>query len=168
MKLFHINTDCPHNPHRPMQVGDQLHIGNSVNPYFAQIEKSATRVGSGINQSDALRHYSMMLREFVFENVRAETYPELPSRMRGLWLAASFKVATSWLTRIPHHGQKRIVELELLEGKLHESNEEHLSNDLLNAAEHRKMAEAYWRGTKGNGRAEILVEGQLRVLFIHA
>ncbi|HFF2827990.1 TPA: DUF2441 domain-containing protein [Stenotrophomonas maltophilia] len=110
-----------------------------------------------------MRSAAVMLRELAFENLRARMYSVLPSRTSCIWLCDSEESAKYWIKRIPHTGNKRVLEVEILEGEPHRSYEQHLTNKFENIKELEVRAHEYWSG-RGSGQCEILFQGVLRVL----
>lgn len=168
MKYYHIYTDAEHNIDFPHLVeGITLEIGDNHNPYSFRNKNSATRVAPGISNQDITSSYISMLRESVFENVRLTEFPELPSRKNCLWVTDDIEVAKYWVKRIPHSGNKKIFELELAEGNVHETWEGHLTNHMENIAELEQRAFSYWRGEKPKdipGQREIVLQGTIKIL----
>ncbi|WP_425490125.1 DUF2441 domain-containing protein [Dyella telluris] len=109
-----------------------------------------------------------MLREVVFEQVRSVSFPKSPSRTTCLWVSRSIEDARYWLERIPHSGEKRIYELKLEDGVIHEAHEGHLSEESENIQELEGRAFQYWSGARAaTGGRELLCGGKLTVLKRH-
>jgi hypothetical protein len=108
---------------------------------------------------DALTEYLNWIRETVFEEIRKEHFPHLPSRQRCLWLVPhDSQAARYWFQRLEQKG--RLLEVRAT-GKLFRANEAYLraATTKLNAV--RGDAFRYWAGGSGiDGHAdELLFEG---------
>jgi hypothetical protein len=166
--FYHIQTSAAHTEGlRPFVVGQTQTIGGGHNPYYSSIRISATRQRADVSSTDVLRHYAVMLRESVFENIRLKNYASLPSRNQCIWLTDSLPSARYWMGRIPHHGEKRLLEVAALDGMFHQANEGHLTNGHENIDEIEQRAHQYWKGEPGTGRSEILFVGKLTVIREH-
>lgn len=160
MKYFHIDTQSQHRIQwSQFRLGEELSVGHTINPIYTNWKNSATRAQHGLTTEDVNRSVAVMLRELVFENVRAKEFPTLPSRTNCIWLLDSETAIEYWLHRIPHHGEKRVLEIEILDGVLHKAYEEHLTNNLENISELEARAHKYWSG-KGSGQSETLFQGR--------
>lgn len=144
-------------------MGEAVTVGDKINPIYTNWMNSATRVGAGIEGRDVMQSAAVMLRELAFENLRSRMYSALPSRTSCIWLCDSEESAEYWIERIPHVGEKRILEVEILQGKPHTAYEQHLTNQLENIRELEARAHEYWSG-RGSGQREILFQGLLRVV----
>ncbi|MET3148050.1 DUF2441 domain-containing protein [Xanthomonas phaseoli] len=163
MKYFHIDTDSQHRANwKPLCVHQEFNAGKNLNPIFSNWIKSATRIEDNITETDVKINFSIMLRESVFENIRLVKNPDLPSRKNCIWLCDSEAHARDWLSRIPHNGMRRMLELEQLDGSLHKVYEQHLTNNPENIIELEERATNYWSG-HGFGRYELLATGHFRV-----
>lgn len=163
MKYFHIDTESHHRTRwSKFRTGEEYVVGDKINPIYTNWKNSATREGGGITGRDVYQSVSVMLRELAFENLRARAYPTLPSRTSCIWLCDSEEYATYWLTRLPHSGSKRILEVEVLEGLTHKAYEQHLTNNLENINELEVRARNYWLG-HGSGNYEILFQGVMHI-----
>lgn len=168
--LYHIFSHAYHHRYDQPKIDEIIKTSDEFNPYFRTIENSATEPCNEVSQRDVSIHYVKMLREYVFENVRCSFYPHLPSRFRCLWFAKSLEDAQYWLSRIPHHGEKVILEVAPQDGAiLFEASDEYLTNNFENPALIKLRARAYWSGAlTETGRIEILGEGAFKVVGVHA
>ena len=166
MKYFHVDTQSSHRARwKQLCVGQQIKIGNDPNPIYTNWMNSATRIGQDITASDVEKNYVVMLREMVFENIRLLKHANLPSRKNCIWLCDSEEHARYWISRVPHTGKKRIIEIEQLDGSLHKGYEQHLTNNRENISELENRAMSYWSGS-GSGQYELLATGLLRVVRV--
>ena len=164
MNYFHIDSGSQHRTGWPeFRIGEEFTVGDKINPIYTTWMNSVTRTGLGITEKDIFQSVAVMLRELAFENLRARDYSARPSRTSCLWLCDSEESARYWVKKIPHTGKKRVLEVEILEGKHHKVYEEHLTNKLENINEIEGRAHKYWSG-QGTGECEILFQGVLRIV----
>jgi len=108
---------------------------------------------------------SMMVRELVFERVRAEKFPSKPSRYYGIWLLPTIQSAAKW--RNDGFTGARLFEV-ILYGKAHISYPQHLKSDArYSIARLQRLAFQYWESLPPEGRGvrrEILAEGSIEVV----
>lgn len=114
------------------------------------------------------------MRELIFEDVRRELFPELPSRRTCLWVIDDNKDdITYWINGLEHDQQEGLndsvmVKL-LLSGKVFKGEGEYLKPRSYGLAEWRQQAINFWTQTRpvqsaGGSRPEIMFEGTARVL----
>ncbi|EMH7333712.1 DUF2441 domain-containing protein [Serratia marcescens] len=128
-------------------------------------EKVLNAKNISIQQRD--RNLGHLRREFVFERVRRNNYPLLPSRMTSTYLVESIEEAKAWSSILNTESNDfSILEVEALpETKIFHTYAGHIDNweNALKDLEIEANAHAYWRGTK-LGHAEILASGPLLVI----
>lgn len=136
--------------------------------HYRQIRsKAVTPDERGLLKSalSVLNHQAMVLREFVFEQVRQEAFPAKPSRLKGIWLIPHEEdLLAQWCATAPH-GQFRAFEVEA-EGRFHHGASRWLQPECLSVPTLRDHARRYW-GEPANPLsepAEILLEGEVKVL----
>ncbi len=163
MTYFHIDTDSQHRSQwDKFRIGERYRVGDAINPIYTRWKNSATTYQPGMMAGDVPISAAVMLRELTFENLRAKNYPQLPSRTSCIWLCDSEDSAIYWFDRIPHQGNKRILEIEVLDGCLFKTYEQHLTNKLENINELEVRAHQYWKG-EGSGKQEVLFQGLFQV-----
>jgi hypothetical protein len=111
-----------------------------------------------------LEEYLKLVREWTFEEVRKEFFPNLPSRQRCLFVIPNdVQSLNYWWNTLGKNGN--ILKLELT-GKLHRTNQQYLlaTTDSLDYI--REKAFRYWAGASGSSSAEdeYLFEGFAKVL----
>jgi hypothetical protein len=115
--------------------------------------------------TSAIGEMGMFLRELVFEEVRRDKYPGLPSRRKCTFLCNEQTVTYwgGWFGDIP--ASRALFEVSCT-GKIHEGHQGHLDSDSMNYAEYVKNALAYWSGedTKEPTPTEIIFEGKMEIL----
>jgi hypothetical protein len=162
---FHIQAVAPHTTaFRPFSVGGIYTIGGQLNPYLSRLKISATRAHPSLPPGETQRSYVFMLRESVFENVRLTCFPHLPSRYMALWMCEDLETARQWHVRLPHQGDRQILEIRLLEGATHTAYEDHITALPENIDELERRADRYWRGVKGRQLSEVLCTGRIEIL----
>lgn len=113
-----------------------------------------------------LTHQAMILREFVFEQVRRDEFPEKPSRLNGIWLIRYDEpLLAQWCATAPH-GQFRAFEIEAT-GKVHHGASKYLKPECIGIAQLQENARRYWASDPNDLRTdnhEILCEGEIKVL----
>lgn len=123
-------------------------------------EKGLLRGALGV-----LNHQAMLLRELIFEQVRHESFPDKPSRMKGIWLIPHNEdLLARWCATAPH-GQFRAFELEAT-GRFHPGASKYLKPECIGAKQLRENAHRYWSEPVDvlTQPAEILCEGEIKVL----
>jgi Protein of unknown function (DUF2441) len=85
----------------------------------------------------ALKEQCTLIREYIFEEVRANYFPQLPSRRTCIWVVEKNAVPYWWARLDGEH--KEIFRLDLT-GVLHRADERHLAADALSLTELRAMA----------------------------
>lgn len=108
---------------------------------------------------------AMLLRELLFEQVRVESFPDTPSRLKGIWLIPhDEQMLAAWCATAPH-GQFRAFELEAT-GRFHRGAGRWLKPECVSAATLRENARRYWSepATDRDPNFEILCEGEITVL----
>jgi hypothetical protein len=114
----------------------------------------------------ALKDYLILVREWIFEEIRKEFFPNLPSRQRCLFVIPNdVQSLNYWRNTLGKNGN--ILKLELT-GKLHRANQLHLDLTTDNLDHIRGKAFKYWAGASGSNSAEdeYLFEGFAKVLEI--
>ncbi len=111
----------------------------------------------------ALREYTMLMRELVFEQVRNENviFRNYPSRLKCIWVIPDEESLTFWKTRL----QGKIFRLRL-SGKSFRGSSQFLTNDTFSINKYRSNASLYWAGIKGpeSKQDEVLFEGEVEVI----
>jgi hypothetical protein len=108
-----------------------------------------------------LRQQATVIREYVFEEVRAKDFPNKPSRMRGIWLLPhDLNVLEMWCAS-KHLKKFRAWEIEV-SGKLHYGDTQHLEPFALGGAAWAEIARLYWSQPvlPNSMTGEMLFEGE--------
>ena len=102
-------------------------------------------------------------RENLFEEIRLNFFPNLPSRKRGIWLIPYNEDALNYWKKRMRKG--RIFKIRAT-GKVHNSSENFLLLEQYESFNHiRNMAFLYWAGVEEDSiKDEIIFEGFIEVL----
>lgn len=120
-------------------------------------------VGAMEGMQSTLEHYIKLVREIVFEEIRKDFFPGLPSRQKGIWVIPNEEDALKyWGVTL---GGGKLLKLNLT-GKIHRANQEYLNMNTRPLDYYRQQAFRYWSGTSGKNKQEeeCLFEGFVEVL----
>ncbi|MEO9484388.1 MAG: DUF2441 domain-containing protein [Ekhidna sp.] len=115
---------------------------------------------------ECLRNAITINRELIFESVRKDIYPHLPSRQKCIWLIPEVQESLRfWMSVLNRGERKRLFRLELLEGKFHRAAQEWLVGGTYSINKWNQLAKNYWEGERsGNIEDEVLYEGMIRIV----
>ncbi len=160
--FFHINKSANY------QIGKTYKFGETLNPFFRFYE--TWEPNSTTNEKQVLQEFSTYVRERIFEDIRLEKFPDLPSRMKCLWLMPDSNESLSfWLRRIPNY--LNIVRFKC-SGLIHEGDERYLTPFYFNLSLQKSLATSYWSGKHISDESnkdeyrEILFVGNATVMEI--
>ncbi|MDE2195650.1 MAG: DUF2441 domain-containing protein [Gammaproteobacteria bacterium] len=113
---------------------------------------------------DSLFLSTRMIRELVYEDVRKQLYPDLPSRTTCIWLIPEeSKSVRFWLDNI--RGDHKKVFRVRATGEVHRANQQLILGDTISLSEWRKRAVDYWNGAELDSfDDEITFSGEVEVL----
>jgi hypothetical protein len=101
-----------------------------------------------------LNHYQLFARETIFEEVRVNHFPNLPSRSTCLWVIPHNQQAIDyWEAALTQGGESQFVKLKLT-GIIHKTNQPYLQINRNSMDYNRKSALEYWNGISGSGSIE--------------
>ncbi|WP_375586996.1 DUF2441 domain-containing protein [Flagellimonas aurea] len=107
--------------------------------------------------------YLKWIREEIFEKIRLEINPNLPSRKKGIWLTNKKNLKKWW--DILASNKRKIYKVEILTGKTFTTDEFYCELKNNSIEEFENNARQYWQGElTSNPIEEILFEGKLKVL----
>ena len=112
---------------------------------------------------DTLGHYLRFVREHLFEEVRKEFFPDLPSRLRCLWIIPHDKNAVNyWWKNLGRKG--KIFEISV-SGKVHQASQQYLNITTQSFDYIREQAFKYWaaKSVENQNEYECLFEGFVKV-----
>jgi len=114
---------------------------------------------------DSLGNTIKLNRELAFESFRKEFYPELPSRLRCIWLIPGHENALHFWNNTLNKGQQKRVFKVTVEGNIHRAAHKWLIGGTFSINEWNKLAHNYWKGvSSGNIDDEILFEGRMKII----
>jgi hypothetical protein len=113
----------------------------------------------------ATRHYAMLCRELIMEDVRTREFSEAPSRQRCLYLCDTPEDAAVW--RKDHLGASGTIVRLACTGAIHRGDASILLRDGEALWSVIANAKRYWRGEMTEQpQREIVFEGTLRVIEV--
>ena len=148
-----INID--NNSYEPLE-GFEVAINNNIHNstpdnanYFIKIAK------------DIIKEQSLYIREQIFEEIRNNYFPSLPSRKTCIWVCKKQSVKY-WLQSL--NSGEDLYKLELT-GILHKADQRHLQVQVTSHEELKRNAFNYWTGADGENiiEEEYLFEGIVKV-----
>lgn len=112
---------------------------------------------------DVTQSQSMFIREQIFEEVRSNYFPHLPSRKTCIWVCTRDAIDFWWNTLSP--GNQKLLKLSLT-GSLYIADQRHLVVDTFRHNDIRAHAFEYWTGSDGIAieNQEVLFEGIIDVV----
>ena len=122
--------------------------------------------------ADALEHHTRVaLRELALERVRAEQYPQFPSRLNCLYVSSTLEEAEIWAAGFIRWGRPtyHIVKVAL-NGRVFEGDAHNCFDAELDEERNLMMARRYWANEPNEKKVppvrEILADGEIEVLEI--
>lgn len=143
MKFYHVS-------HRDLREGTILTLG---------------AYGERIRRHDFIKNaYSTYIKEEIFEAIRKEQYPHLPSRLNCVFLFLEFSVAKEFYA---NRGQYKeyVYEVVIEEGKPIAMEMDLLRCDGLDYQKISACAHKYWKQVQhpNSGTLEVLLDGKAKV-----
>ncbi|CAI2768165.1 DUF2441 domain-containing protein [Flavobacterium collinsii] len=116
-----------------------------------------------------LGYYIKHLNEMIFEEIRAEHFSSLPSRMHGIWLCNEDEIG-KWQNILGSDCETEIYRVSAT-GFVHHANASLIRTDSLPISEIEELARMYWSEVPFDKdyckESEILFEGELEILGLH-
>ena len=113
---------------------------------------------------DALRHFACYLRELIWEDIRKNEFPHLPSRQRCMWLIPSLDGVSYWLQRLGLENTDYQVVKVSVQGRFHIASEKYLLVDSEPYKVSIQKARQYWLGIVDESETqEVIFEGRVKV-----
>lgn len=167
-EFYHIQRKVFYNNAPFWDKGQTIIAGKDKNPYTQVLEKYEANSGKEKeSMAGAIRYYQNIIREMVFEEVRKEHFPTLPSRKKCLWVIPNeIKRINYWWDRLPRDDNEERVLLKLrLTGNIHKCNQSFITLDYASVLDKKELALNYWSGVPGNSdiENEYLFEGTVTV-----
>lgn len=149
---------------KPWQLNDVEFIGSVKNPFYSMYDSFI--VSEPVDLPTLLGEYVTFAREVIFEEVRQQYFPNLPSRQTCLWIIPHDEVHLNyWTSKLcTTNSHYQILELRC-SGKIFYANETFLTPILGGFNQFRENAFKYWSGINANANSvnvECLFQG-----FIH-
>ena len=114
--------------------------------------------------TDCLGQSMRIIQELIFESIRKEFYPQLPSRHNCIWLTPDDKRSLQFWKNLVHGSNKRIFRVET-EGIIHRAANKWLITGTIPLNEINSLAHNYWKGNDAGGlEDEILFTGKLKII----
>jgi hypothetical protein len=182
---YHINS------YKKYKVGDVIEIGNDYNlmaknlfatKYFNNKNEDANMIMINMfmnkqlefaNVTDlnivrkTVNHEAFISRELIFEYVRKEKYPYLPSRLKCLYLSKDKYNLEEWESIFQRMDRKPLQLLQLeLDGTIFEGNVSYILKQNNSLNDKLEQANKYWSGDKEKMIPEILFVGKAKVIGI--
>ena len=187
---YHVTGKTAYNTYSPLKIGDIFEVGNKSNPFFAFFENYERQItleqgnvpalhflrlvaeghrtindpkGFAMEALNIAKHFQMLSRELLLEEVRLKTNPSAPSRYTALWVVNTAEQAKLWMS-ILNREDIKIAKLKLtgtvltVDSRLMVSDSEKLGVSYDKATQ-------YWRGNTGaNPKLETLFTGSVEVM----
>ena len=190
---FHINSNANLSPHDLMRRGAVLEIGTQSNPFCGLYEtyqrtygvrqqdgslsqvpaiEFLRRVKDGHVTADNLavtawqtaRHFMMLARELVWENIRLAEFRGEPSRWRCLFLIEREEEVREWLRVLGFQPMTHWIVKLRVTGRILKADSRFLAGDSEPLPVWYDKARRYWRGeVTENPLPEVLFEGKVTV-----
>lgn len=181
--FLHIQTNAVWRDAPKLKIGDAFSTTSKLNPFIKFLYESTiyheaynlshkvqnayrsnnnVQIDSQIADflATSLQHNLKIIREIIFESVRANEFPELPSRQTSMWVIPRNDKGNLdyWCKTL--NNSKELLTLELT-GTVHKVDESHLNqNNFTKLNDYYESARLYWSGTTRNGNFEFLFEGK--------
>lgn len=151
-------------------------IGKELNPFY----KYFYEFGYG-NKIDfpqikqLLSDYQLYARERIFEDIRAEFFPSLPSRKKCLWLLPTTNLLPRikfWLPHLSSQSNKKFICKLRCSGSIHIGDESFLFSRFGHLKSYRDDAKKYWNGdfkpTSSFIHEEVIFVGRIYVEEVYS
>lgn len=148
---------------------EALPFGQALDKFFASSQEYQSL--EALNLLRAAREVThsqlMFIREEIFEEVRSNYFPHLPSRKTCIWVCTRESLEFWWQTLNP--GNQKLLRLNLT-GSLYVADQRHLLADTYRHNDIRARAFEYWTGSDGIRLEdqEVLFEGIIDVVEEYA
>ena len=190
-EFFHVTRIVAYSAHPTLAVGSEIEAGTLPNPFFAfyegaraysvntptgTVDVPAIRFLKEVRNGnidcpelktiavDIARHFVMLTRELLMEQVRRDVNPKAPSRQRCIWLSDNADEAKFWRAKLSPNG--RILRLNAT-GKIHRGDAALLLADSEPISHTLDSARSYWSGKHSEKpELETLFEGRAMVVQV--
>lgn len=169
---FHVVTD------RPMHVGQQIVFDeDNRSGVWRRVHERAAEVvqiyaDAATSPLPSLDHHlAVAFRELALEEVRAEEFPEYPSRLSSLYVSGTLADAEGWCSLFIEWGRPtyQIVRLKVV-GRWFSGDARNCFAGTVDRAANLELARRYWSKGEYDGDGEpimeTLVDGSIEVVEI--
>lgn len=149
------------------QVGDEIEIGaegygmwNDVYNFSAMNE-----INTAADKDRVIEEYDFIIRELAAEEVRQKEFPNLPSRLRCLWLCEDIADCEKRVSEFRRLGREvnQIVKVEL-NGTILNVNPENLPKSRKTYNEYKQCARKFFTDNQKREGSVIMFVGKLKVV----
>lgn len=166
--VYHVVTE------KPMHIGQHIIFDNNHhNGVWQRVNEKQDIVNDIYNNPEKYKdtefehHTSVALRELALEKVRADKYPEYPSRMACLYVSKTLEEAEKWFDYFVNLGRPtfQIVKLKV-NGNEFYGDATKCFDGKLTEKDNPILAEKYWENKVSDETSilEILVDGDIEVM----
>jgi hypothetical protein len=142
------------------KIGEPAH-------FLQSILSSVSKDNTVENLLDS-KYYAMMLKEYIFEDIRLNEFSNKPSRKNCMFLVPQTLDLKEYAKRLGFDDKLSYIEVEPLdETKIHFANFELLDCDHSDHEVKIEKARQYWKGTeKIDNKTEVLYQGEFIIRSI--
>ncbi len=137
------------------------------NPPLVMKEYHFNQINTLKESLDCLRNTILINRELIFESVRNEFFPNLPSRQKCIWLIPNNDDSLDfWINILKSKGSHhKLFRIETVNGTIHKATQQWLEGGTISINQWQHMATNYWKGVNsGKIDDEILYQGRIKIL----
>ena len=149
-----------------LKVGQTYTAGKEPNPFFKEFEKFAFPEPVLVcDAANIINEFALYTRERIFEDVRLEKFPDLPSRMTCLFIMSEENLAAKMLYWNKELGTATTLYKISCTGKIHAVDGSISTHHGGHLGLLRQEAFAYWNGyDQCSEHQELLFSGSFTVL----
>lgn len=168
----HVVTDKNNTRHALNLIANSVAISVQRGAFPADLLSfyHCNPVNTLVELNDCFREYMILVRELIFEEIRRESFPHLPSRQKCIWVIPkneyTLEAINFWWKQIASSSDTSILKLKLT-GKIHLSTNDFLGIGTYSLNQFKQNAFKYWVGSKQSKNpkeAECLFEGFAEVI----
>lgn len=167
MIAYHVATDSPLQPGQIIAFDENHRSG-----VYLRVHEKLNLIRDIYSNPEKYRdhplghHTAVALRELALEEVRANCYPDYPSRMECLYASETFEEAEKWAQFFLKIGRPTfsIAKIESL-GRVFAGDAAKCFEGRIDHKENLRLAEQYWQSAAADVK-ELLIGDKIRVLEI--
>ena len=170
MIAYHVVTDAPLSPGQILTFDE-----NHVSGVFLRVREKLNLIRDIYSNPEKYRahplgyHTAIALRELALEEVRAQQYPDYPSRMACLYASETLEAAEKWASFFQKIARPTysIVRVETL-GRIFVADASKIFEGQVDHRANLRLAQAYWQSGSETENAvkEILIGDKVKILDI--